>query len=83
MTVLKILPDRLLKTMLSTLALFSILSHQGGPVYPNSMITSGPVKKMNDIYKQFKLKCLEEIPYTPTEDECVRKQSELTNGNYG
>lgn len=62
----KILQDHLLKTKLSTLALFSILSHQGAPVYPNSMITSEPVKEMNDIYKNFKLKCLEEIPYTPT-----------------
>lgn len=71
-TILKILQDRLLKTKLSTSEVFSVLSHQGALVYPNSLITSEPVKKMNDIYKHFKLKCPEEIPYTPTGDECAR-----------
>lgn len=71
-TILKILQDRLLKTKLSTSEVFSVLSHQGILVYPDSLITSEPVKKMNDIYKHFKIKCPEEIPYTPTEDECAR-----------
>lgn len=71
-TILKILQDRLLKTKLSTSEVFSVLSHQGALVYPNSLITSEPVKKMNDIYKHFKLKCPEEIPYTSTEDESAR-----------
>lgn len=70
--ILKILQDRLLKTKLSTSEVFSVLSHKGALVYPNSLITSEPVKKMNDIYKHFNLKCPEEIPYTPTEDEYAR-----------
>lgn len=70
--ILKILQDRLLKTKLSTSEVFSVLSRQGALVYPNSLITSEPVKKMNDIYKHFKIKCPEEIPYTPTADECDR-----------
>ena len=71
-TILKILQDRLLKTKLSTSEVFSVLSHQGALVYPDSLITSEPVKKMNDIYKHFNLKCPEEIPYTPTGDEYAR-----------
>ena len=71
-TIVKILQDRLMKTKLSISEVFSVLSHQGALVYPDSLITSEPVKKMNDIYKHFKIKCPEEIPYTPTEDECAR-----------
>lgn len=70
--ILKILQDRLLGTKLSTSEVFSVLSHQGALVYPDSLVTSEPVKKMNDIYKHFKVKCPEEIPYTPTEEECAR-----------
>ena len=70
--ILKILQDRLLKTKFSPSEVFSVLSHQGALVYPDSLITSEPVKKMNDIYKHFKIKCPEEIPYTPTEDEYAR-----------
>ncbi len=51
---------------------FSVFSRQAALVYPDSLVTSEPVKKMNDIYKHFKIKCPEEIPYTPTEDECAR-----------
>lgn len=70
--ILKVLQDRLVKTGLSVSEAFSVLSHQGALVYPNALVTSEPVKKMNDIYKQFKIKCPEEIPYTPTEDEHAR-----------
>ncbi len=71
-TILKKIQDRLLKTKLSTSEVFSVLSHQGALVYPDSLITSEPVKKMNDIYKHFNLKCPEEILYMPTEDEYAR-----------
>ncbi|MFR2850473.1 MULTISPECIES: hypothetical protein [Hungatella] len=64
--------DCLLKTKLSTSEVFSILSHQGALVYPGTLITSEPIKKMKDIYKHFKIKCPEEIPYAPTEDEYSR-----------
>ncbi len=70
--ILKILQDRLLKTKLSTAEVFAVLSHQVALIYPDALITSEPVKKMNDIYKHFKIKCPEEIPYMPTEDECAR-----------
>ncbi len=70
--ILKVLQDRLVKTGISVSEAFSVLSHQGALVYPDSLVTSEPVKKMNDIYKQFKIKCPEEIPYTPTEDERTR-----------
>ncbi len=70
--VLKILQDRLLKTKLSVSEVFSVLSRQVALIYPDSLVTSEPVKKMNDIYKHFKIKCPEEIPYTPTEDERAR-----------
>ena len=70
--ILKVLQDRLVKTGISVSEAFSVLSHQGALVYPDSLVTSEPVKKMNDIYKQFKIKCPEEIPYTPTEDERAR-----------
>ncbi len=70
--ILKILQDRLLKTKLSTAEVFSVLSHQVALIYPDSLVTSEPVKKMNAIYKHFKIKCPEEVPYMPTEDECAR-----------
>ncbi len=54
----------------ATSEVFSVLRHQGAVVYPGLLITSEPVKKMNDIYKHFKIKCPEEIPCTLTEDEC-------------
>ncbi len=48
--VLKILQDRLLKTKLFVSEVFSVLSRQVALVYPDSLVTSEPVKKMNDIY---------------------------------
>lgn len=70
--ILKILQDRLIGTGYGTEDVFSILRRQVALVYPNSLITSEPVKKMNDIYKKFGLKCPEEIPYTPSDDESAR-----------
>jgi len=70
--ILKILQDRLLKTDYSPSEVFSVLSRQVALIYPDSLITSEPVKRMNDIYNHFRIKCPEEIPYAPTEDECNR-----------
>ena len=70
--ILKILQDRLLKTDYSPSEVFSVLSRQAALIYPDSLITSEPVKRMNDIYNHFRIKCPEEIPYIPTEDECNR-----------
>ncbi len=70
--ILKVLQDRLVKTGLSVSATFSVLSHQGALAYPDSLVTSEPMKKMNDIYKKFKIKCPAGIPYTLTENERAR-----------
>lgn len=70
--ILKVLQDRLIGTGYGTEEVFSILSRQMALVYPKSLVTSEPVKKMNEIYKHFRIKCPEEITYTPTEDESVR-----------
>jgi len=51
---------------------FSVLGRQAALIYPDSLITSEPVKRMNDIYNHFRIKCPEEIPYIPTEDEYNR-----------
>ena len=71
-TIIKILQDRLQGTKLSPSEVFSTLSHQGALICPDSLVSSDPVKKMNDIYKHFKIECPEEIPYTPTPDERTR-----------
>ena len=70
--ILKVLQDRLVKTGISVSEAFSVLSHQGALVYPDSLVTSEPMKKMNDIYKKFKIKCPAGIPYTLTENERAR-----------
>ncbi len=38
------------------------LRHQLGSVYEDAIVPSIAVKKMNDIYKLFKIKCPDEIP---------------------
>jgi len=70
--ILKILQDRLMGTGYGTAEVFSILSRQMALVYPKTLVTSEPVKKMNEIYKHFRIKCPEEITYTPTDDESSR-----------
>lgn len=70
--ILKVLQDRLAGTGYGTEEVFSILSRQVALVYPEELVTSEPVKKMNDIYKHFRIKCPEQIAYTPTEDESTR-----------
>lgn len=70
--ILKILQDQLIGTSYSAAEVFSILSRQVALVYPETLVTSEPVKKMNDIYKHFQIKCPEEITYIPSDDESVR-----------
>lgn len=70
--ILKVLQDRLTGADFSAAEVFSVLSRQGALIYPDALITSEPVKKMNAIYSHFRMKCPVEIPYTPTEDESAR-----------
>jgi transposase len=61
-TILKILSDRLTGSGFSVSDIFSILRHQTAIVHEEELITSEPVKKMNQIYKWFKIKCPTSIP---------------------
>ena len=70
--IIKILMDRILGTGWSPEIMFSILQYQVAQIYPEYLVTSEPVKNMNDIYKHFKIKCPETIPYTATADELKR-----------
>ena len=68
----KLLMDRLLETGWSPETIYSVLQYQVVQVFPDYLLTSEPVKMMNDIYKHFKIKCPETIPYTATEEELSR-----------
>ena len=70
--VTKILMDQLQGSGYTPESVYSILQHQVVQIYPEYLVTSEPVKAMNDIYKLFKIKCPETIPYTATEDEMER-----------
>lgn len=65
-TILKILSDRLTGSGFSVSDIFSILRHQTAIVHEEELITSEPVKKMNQIYKWFKIKCPTSIPQFTT-----------------
>lgn len=71
-TIIKILMDRILGTGWSPKIMFSILQYQVVQIFPEYLLTSEPVKNMNDIYKHFKIKCPATIPYTATDDEKER-----------
>ena len=65
--------NRILNLILYTLSgAFSILKHQQAIIYDKELITSESVKKMNELYNLFKIKCPETIPYSPTADELKR-----------
>ena len=68
----KILMDKLLNTGLTPEILFSVLQYQIVQIFPEYLLTSEPVKRMNEIYKHFKIKCPSTIDYVPTEDEKKR-----------
>ena len=71
-TFLKILSDKLSNTSFTLSGAFSILKHQQAIIYDKELITSESVKKMNELYNLFKIKCPETIPYSPTADELKR-----------
>jgi hypothetical protein len=68
----KILMDKLIKTSMSPEILFSILQYQIVQIFPEYLLTSEPVKRMNEIYKHFKIQCPTTIEYKPTDDELKR-----------
>ena len=66
-TILKILADRLTGSGFSVSDIFSILQQQTAIVHEEELITSESVKKMNQIYKWFKIKCPISIPQFTTD----------------
>ena len=71
-TIIKILMDRILGTGWSPEIMFSVLQYQVAQIFPEYLLTSEPVKNMNDIYKRFKIKCPATIPYNASDDEKAR-----------
>ena len=59
---LKMMSDKLRNTSLTTESVFMNLHEQHAIVYENEFITTEPVKKMNEAYKAFKVKCPTTIP---------------------
>ena len=70
--IIKILMDRILGTGWSPEIMFSILQYQVVQIFPEYLLTSEPVKSMNDIYRRFRIKCPATIPYSATDDEKKR-----------
>ena len=68
----KILMNRLLNTGWSPVSIYSILQYQIAQIFPDYLLTSEPVKNMNDIYKHFRITCPSSIPYKATADELAR-----------
>ena len=68
----KILMDRLLNTGWSPVSIYSILQYQIAQIFPDYLLTSEPVKNMNDIYKHFQITCPSSIPCKATADELAR-----------
>lgn len=60
--ILILLQEKLADTSFTSSAMFEELRHQQGIIYDDAIIPSVAVKKMNDIYKLFKMKCPDEIP---------------------
>ena len=70
--IIKILMDRLHGTGWSPEIVFSILQYQVVQIFPEYLLTSDPVKNMNDIYNHFRIICPATIPYSASEDEKER-----------
>ena len=51
---------------------YSIIDPSVLLIFPEYLLTSEPVKKMNEIYSLFKIKCPTTIEYTPSKDELKR-----------
>jgi len=60
--VLMLLQEKPADTSFTSAAMFEELRHQQGIVYDDALVPSVAVKKMNDIYKLFKIKCPDELP---------------------
>lgn len=60
--VLKMMSGRLTGTSLTVESMFMNLHEQHAVVYDNELITTEPVRKMNDAYKAYDIKCPVTIP---------------------
>ena len=60
--VIKMMSDKLAKTSLTTESMFMSLHEQHAVVYDSELITTEPVRKMNEAYKAFKIECPVTIP---------------------
>lgn len=60
--ILTLLQEKLAGTKFTSTAMFEELRHQQGIIYDDAIIPSVAVRKMNDIYKLFKIKCPDEVP---------------------
>lgn len=67
--VLMLLQERLADTAFTSSAMFEELRHQQGIVYDGAIVPSIAVKKMNEIYKLFKIKCPDEISTSDGQDK--------------
>ena len=59
--ILILLQEKLADTSFTSSAMLEELRHQQGIVYDDAIVPSVAVKKMNDIYKLFKVKCPDEM----------------------
>jgi transposase len=62
---LKMMSGYLKGTSLTTESMFMNLHEQHALIYENEMITTEPVRKMNEAYKAFGIKCPESLPLGP------------------
>ena len=59
---LKMMSAKLKGTSLTTEAVFMIMHEQHAAIYDNELITTEPVRKMNEAYKAFGITCPETLP---------------------
>jgi transposase len=59
---LKMMSEQLKGTSLTTESMFMILHEQHAAIYDNELITTEPVRKMNEAYKAFGIMCPETLP---------------------
>lgn len=61
--ILKLMSEKLKKTSLTTGAMFMNLHEQHAIIYDDVLVTTEPVKKMNEAYKAFNIQCPATIPH--------------------
>ena len=61
---LKMMSEKLKGTSLTTESMFMIMHEQHATIYDNELITTEPVRKMNEAYKAFGITCPVSLPLT-------------------